>query len=297
MTRIFRSRLATMFVALLLAIGAAAAVAIYVARYQSDVNKQQNTVSVLVAAKDIPAGTSGADVVNKGYVKTVKVQIAALAPTAIQSTNQLSGRVASQTVYAGAQLLNEAFPQQPNNLTSLAVKGAYRAVEVPVDQTRGLVGTLKAGDHVDIAATFTVQQLQQVSGNSTTSTLPQNAQVQVTVTLLRNISVLRSPAVQSSSATGVSSGASGAPSSDTPEYATLALTDADAQKLVFALENGKIWLTLRGDRALDSYTNSPNKTIVTTLGSMIAGLKGYTIVSPQATQPAGQTSTGTPSGN
>lgn len=293
MSRIFSSRLATMLVAVVLAVGAAAAVVLYVSRYKADVTKQQAAATVLVAAKDIPVGTSGEKAVSDGYVESVKIQVSAKAPTAVASGDELTGRVASQVVYAGAQILSEQFPPKPNNLTSLTVKGSYRAVQVPLDTSRGIVPTLKEGDHVDVLASFTVTPIVIDPKTKLPSASAVGQPVPVTVTLLRGIEVLAIPDTsedQSSSSTGNTGSANTGNSSGAPQYALLALTDADAQKVVYAAENGKIWLTLRGERATDSWRDSAKRSTVTTLDSMIAGLKGYELVSPQSIQKAGQTS-------
>ena len=276
MSRILNSRLATMLVALVLAVGAAAAVVVYISRYTSDVNKQQGTVTVLVAAKDIPVGTSGEDVISKGFLRAVKVQLTALAPSAIQDQRTLDGRVSSQIVYAGAQLLNEQFPAKPNNLTSLTVKGDERAVQIPLDQTRGLVGTLKDGDRIDILASFSVQPLDEKNQSV-------GQPIQVTVTLLRDVQVLKAPVgTQSTTTGGAVAGGGNNQGANAEQFAMVAIKDRDVQRLVYSLENGKIWMSLRGDRATDSFQDKAQggtpEPLIDSIASVIGAEKGFHLV-------------------
>jgi pilus assembly protein CpaB len=299
MSRIFSSRFATMMVALVLAVGAAAAVVLYVSRYRSAVDKRADTVTAYVAAKAIPAGTSGDKVLSDSTYSAIKISKSGMPDSAIVDLNRLKGTVAATAIAQGQFLVASQFPEAPNNLTALTVKGNYRAVQVPVDTSRGLVGTLKANDWVDVVATFMVTPV--AIDRATKQPMPTayGQPEPMTVTLLRGIEVLsisQNDTNTSSTASNTGSGNTGT-SSGVPLYATLSITDADAQKLVFALENGKIWLTLRGERPTDSWRDSSSRSTVTTLESMIAGLKGFQVISPQSVQKAGQTSQSTPSGS
>jgi Flp pilus assembly protein CpaB len=260
MHRILDNRFATLLVALVLALGAALAVAMYVSRYKESVSEGNSLVNVVIAKKDIPQGLSGDDAVAKGYVELDKVQQDSLAPTGVQTVDSLKGRVASSPIYAGAQVLNEQFPQKPNNIVALDVAGKERAVQVPLDQTRGLVGTLKAKDKVDIMTTFNFQPRDRSGKN-------QGEAYSITLTLLRNIEVLTAPAGDPNAKGGGMAAAGGKGNA----FAMVALTDKQAEKLVFAMENGKVWLALRGAHATDSPQPAGVKVSVTTLTSEILG--------------------------
>ena len=288
MSRLLSSRFATLALALLLALAAAGAVAMYVSRYKSSVAQDHSTVGVVVAKKDIPEGLPGDDAIKNGFLEVVQVQQGSLAPSALQSADGVRGRVAATTVFAGSQILNEQFPQKPNNLVSLEVTGNKRAVQVPLDQSRGLVGTLKTKDRVDVLGSFAVQRLDREGKNK-------GAPVHVTVTLLRNVPVLRAPEPEAKRA----GAAGGVAATSGSLYAMLELTDAQAQKVVYALENGKIWLTLRGAHATDSPGAKDPSLSVTTIASTILGLEGYKLLPTPAGGPDGSPeppapTTGTP---
>jgi len=106
--------------------------------------------------------------------------------------------------------------------------------------------------------------------------------------------VLKAPGT--SPAAGATSGSN---SSDSV-YATLKATDIDSQRIVFALENAKVWLTLRGDKATDSpKTDVPpidaKTPQITTLASLIPDLNGYKVIDPTPNQNAQASSSSSPS--
>ena len=80
-------RLRNILIALGLAILAALLVTFYVANYKKHVQKQEVTVPVVVAAKDIPAGTSGADIIKGHYLTTESVSRQAVVPGALSNAN------------------------------------------------------------------------------------------------------------------------------------------------------------------------------------------------------------------
>jgi pilus assembly protein CpaB len=274
----FHSRLAMLVVAALLAVFAASAVALYVSRAKTEAQKNNADVQVVVAARDIPAGTSASDLTKKGYVKIAKIALSALAPTAVRDVSSLSGRVAIQTVFANSQLLNEQFQPKPNNPVSDQVKGTFRAVQVPLDQSRGLVSTLKNGDHVDVLGSFNAFRVDK-SGSQ------QGAVVPVTVTIMHDVTVLKAPgSIEGGVGSASQQGGNGSATTNAV-YAMVRVSDVDSQRLVYALENGKVWLTLRGDHASDSpgYDTKPLDSAepqITTLASMFPALRGWRIYAP-----------------
>jgi pilus assembly protein CpaB len=277
----FHSRLAMLVVAALLAILAASAVALYVSRAKTEAQKNNADVTVVVAARDIPAGTAASDLTKKGYVKIAKIALSALAPTAVRDVSSLSGRVAIQTVFANSQLLNEQFQPKPNNPVSNQVKGTYRAVQVPLDQSRGLISTLKSGDHVDVLGSFQVQRLDD-KGNTVGTQIP------ITVTVIHDVTVLKAPNTGDGSGVGASNNTGGSNTgnaSGAAVFAMLRVSDADAQRLIYSLEWGKIWLTLRGDHPADSpgFDTKPLDTAtpqVTTIASVLPALRGFRVLDP-----------------
>jgi pilus assembly protein CpaB len=227
-----------------IAIGLAALAAIltsvYVVNYKRHVQRGEDKVTVLVAARDIPAGTAGADVIDQKMLKEQTVPRKSIVAGAISTPDQLSQYVATQDVYEGEQVSTRRFaPPSEQGIRSL-IKGTQRAYQLPGTVDQLLAGTIQDGDHVDVVGTWPVGDS---SGNGT-GTL-------VSRTLIRDVLVLRAPEGTGSSTKATSPGQGG-------ETVQLRITDAQAQKLLWIQKNGVgngegYHLTLRPpNSALDS---------------------------------------------
>jgi len=209
-------------IAVALAALAAILTSVYVVNYKRQVQHGEGKVTVLVAAKDIPAGTSGADIIDQKMLKQETVPRKAVVAGAISNPDQLSQYIATQDVYEGEQVSTRRFAPPKEQGIRSEIKGTQRAYEVNGDGNQLLAGTLQNGDHVDVVGNWTV---------------PEGSPHHVTRVVLRNLLVLRAPAASSSSTiTSPSNGGSSV---------QLRLTDAQAQKLFWIQKNGNYWLTLR----------------------------------------------------
>jgi Flp pilus assembly protein CpaB len=202
-------------IAVALAALAAILTSVYVINYKRHVQNGEGKVTVLVAAKDIPAGTSGADVVDHSFLEKQTVPRKAVVAGAISSPEQLSQYVATQDVYEGEQVSTRRFAPPQEQGIRAQIKGTQRAYQLPGNSDQLLAGTIQAGDHVDVVGTW------KVGGDDG---------VLVGRVILRNLLVLLAPEGESSSK--VTSGASGG------ESVQLRVTDAQAQKLLWIQKNG-----------------------------------------------------------
>jgi Flp pilus assembly protein CpaB len=209
---------------IVIAVGLAAcavvAVLIYTSNFQSRVNAQQEQVKVLVAASDIPAGTTVQQIID-GHL---------LVPTDIVRRDQVPGAlttlagappnfVATQTIYSHSQAPAAVFQPSVTSAVPVQIQKTERAVSIPVDTDAGLIGTLKAGDHVDVIDAVTVTSSK--TGLSTS----------VTEKLLSNVTVLKAPDASAAGGTG---------------HVQLKVTDVEATKLVWAREFAKaVYLIIR----------------------------------------------------
>src|SRR4030095_1293985 len=96
-------------IAVALAALAAILTSVYVVNYKRHVQNGEGKVTVLVAARDIPAGTPGADVIDKKMLKEQTVPRKARIPGAFASPDRLSQYVATQDVYQGEQVSPRRF--------------------------------------------------------------------------------------------------------------------------------------------------------------------------------------------
>ena len=87
-------RVRNITIAVALALVAALLTIFYVTNYQRNVRKDETNVQVFVAKRDIPAGTSGADVAAEGMLKKSEVVRRSVVPGAISNPDQVAELVA-----------------------------------------------------------------------------------------------------------------------------------------------------------------------------------------------------------
>jgi Flp pilus assembly protein CpaB len=204
--QIFSSRSGTLAVGVAATAIAGLLLLVYLNRYRNSLTQRSAPAAVLVAKSLIPKGTSGSLVGTKVLYQATSVPRDQLKEGALSDPSALHGEVALTDIYPGQQLTSALFaPAAPGDISD-NLSAFDRAVSIPVDATHGLIGTVRPGDHVDI--------LVGINGGVGGSVIK---------TLLENIVVLST------------SGAS----------LTMRVTDAQASRLAWASDNGKIWITLR----------------------------------------------------
>ena len=237
----YRAR--SIFAAVGLAVLAALFTGFYVTNYKRSVEHSNQNVSVYVAARDIPEGTSGEDVVAKGYLRQEQVLRQSVVPGAIASPKQVERLVAAQPTYAGEQISLSRFSNVAIQGIRGVLKGPLRAVQIAGDPNQTLAGTLRVGDRVDMVANVKV-------GDS-------NSQRSIARIVLRNLRVLKAPT------TSDTASRLAAPTGASPVM--LAVTDTQVQKLFYVVKNDDWTLELRPVvKATDSpETVETQNTIVT----------------------------------
>ena len=141
-------------IAVILAAFAGLLTIFYVANYKRHVQHGEKSVSVLVAARDIPAGTTGSEVVEQHYLKTETVPRRTIVPGSISSPDLLTNLVATEQIYRGEQITATRFGTPTELGVRAQLKGNERAIQMEGTANELLVGTLKQGDHVDVLASF-----------------------------------------------------------------------------------------------------------------------------------------------
>ncbi|MBA3734203.1 MAG: Flp pilus assembly protein CpaB [Actinobacteria bacterium] len=204
-------------IAVALAALAAILTSVYVVNYKRHVQHGEGKVTVLVAARDIPVGTSGADVIDKKMLKQQTVPRKVRVPGAISSPDQLSQYVAIQDIFQGEQVSSRRFAAPQEQGIRAKIKGTQRAYQLPGNGDQLLAGTLQVGDHVDVVGTWEVK-----TGTGGDGSL-------VSRVVLRDLLVLTAP--QGTSSSTVASGSGGM-------SVQLRVTDAQSQKLLWIQKNG-----------------------------------------------------------
>src|SRR3954470_4752195 len=181
-------------IAVALAALAAILTSVYVVNYKRHVQHGEDKVTVLVAARDIPAGKSGAQIIDQKMLKEQTVPRKAIVAGAISSPDQLSQYIATQDVFEGEQVSTRRFAPPREQGIRAQIKGTQRAYQVEGDQHQLIAGTLKAGDHVDVVGSWEVPPADGGSGSGPT----------ISRVVLRNLLVL-TPAAEGANSTAVTS--------------------------------------------------------------------------------------------
>jgi pilus assembly protein CpaB len=231
-------------IALLLAGVAAGAVFMYVRGIQDETRAAEKRVSVVVAKEDIPPGTELDPLLSGGVFARLEVPRTTLIRGVVTTLDQLQGHETSSPILAGEQISTARLRGQAEfGGGVLGIPEGHKAVTLPLEAPRALGGVLQTGDHVSIYATFleagegkgkvTVDE----SGNTTSASTKVEAVPGLTITVVPDVQVLRA-AVPATSGLGSSS-----EDSKTIQV-TMALTPRDAQRVIFAMERGHVWLSL-----------------------------------------------------
>jgi Flp pilus assembly protein CpaB len=230
-------------IAIALAIVAALLTTFYVTNYKRNVQQGEEMVPVYVAAQNIDIGTPGSELSGRKLLKVEHVPRRSVVPGAISEPEQIEKWVAVEGIYAGEQISTNRFRAAEEQGVRAQLKGNLRAIQISGGEAELLAGTLKSGDRVDVVGTWV---------------FPENSQNHVSRVILRDLLVLRAP-----ESNQLQSKIGSNPNS--PFSAMLAVTDAQAQKFFWIVQNGEWSLQMRPvtDPAdtPDSYENA---------GSMLA---------------------------
>jgi Flp pilus assembly protein CpaB len=225
-TKLISTKRGTIVVAAAAALLAGILILIYLSSYRSSVKAEGAPVRVLIAQQNIPKGTSGTVIASKGLFKTTTMRESQLLEGAFSDPTNLNGKVATQEIYKGAQLTAGAFSAGGKTLAA-ALTGKERLLSVPLDAAHGLIGEIEAGNHVDVYAGFNVVPLNRdgtpVAGAQSRPVLRR---------IIADVPV-------------VSIGAKNGGLGSTTTKVVMRMTDAEAAKLAFSSDNGKVWLALR----------------------------------------------------
>jgi pilus assembly protein CpaB len=142
--------------AVLLAIFGTFVLASYVQGAEDRAQSDEELVDVLVVSSGVDAGTSSEDLATS--VLTQEVPRKVLAQDAVSDLSSLKGKVANVDLVAGEQLVSTRFVKPANfddrRTTVAQVPEGLHEVTVALDPQRALAGKLQAGDTVGFTASF-----------------------------------------------------------------------------------------------------------------------------------------------
>jgi Flp pilus assembly protein CpaB len=214
-----KTRLRNLLVPVALAVLAAVLIGAYIVSYRNSVNDGAGLVKVLVATRDIPAGTNGSTVASGGYLKGESVPRRAVVPGSVVSGAPLTSLVATDPIHKGEQITLRQFGPMTQAGVFAKFSGRERAVAVTGEPTQLLAGTVSDGDRVDVVADVQYSS----RGISRASSR----------VILRNLLVLEAPESEASESSGEKAST------------TLVMTDRQAQTMSWALQHSSWFLALR----------------------------------------------------
>jgi pilus assembly protein CpaB len=217
-------RLRNILIAVGLAVVAALLTVFYVSNYKSSVNSDAETVTVLVAARDIPLGTLGSEVVGEKMLATQEIPRKAIVAGTIGKPDDIQGLIATQPIFIGEQVTARRFGPIAEAGVRTQLKGTYRAIQIKGDPNQTLAGVLRPGDHVDVLASVKFPT--------------EDSAKHFTKVVLHDVLVLRTSGNAEGQVSVVDpNGANG--------WVMMRVTDQQAQKLYFVYANSDWWLALR----------------------------------------------------
>jgi pilus assembly protein CpaB len=213
---------------LLLAALGTVLVFLYVRAADVRATDDQKPVRVLVATKQIEAGTTGAQASQSFALVSKAIPGSAVAPNAVGDLKAIMNQVATATIYAGQQILADNFASDAATSTIPVAKGKL-AMSVQLSDPARVAGLLQLSSHVTVFATAGDKK-----GQSQTNVLLPDVKVlaigsQTTVT-------------RRTSQAGGSTRTEEIPAT----IVTLELDPLQAKKVVYASSNGELYFGLLG---------------------------------------------------
>ncbi len=243
---------------ILLAVAAAAAVFLYVSNVRQHAQTGGGTISVLLSKQDIPANTDLDPLIADGVFKSETVSRDDLVQGAVTDVYQLRGQRTAYPILAGEQI---AVARLQGKLQAagglLGIPEGHEAITVSLDASRAVAGALAQGDDVTIFASFDNVPVAQLKAKGITVTQSSATAQSVTATFSPSETVVlvpQVPVLAVSGATGGPSASQQVQQGNGNVSVTLALLTEDAQRLVFSMEQGTVWLGLLPPNASSKQT-------------------------------------------
>jgi pilus assembly protein CpaB len=203
------------------ALMAAFVLLLYLNQYRDSVAADSEPVTVLVANKLIEKGVPGDVVGLRGFFDSEEAPKNQVRDGAITDPSTLRGRIAVDDIYPGQQLTVADFGASTHGIGA-QLAGASRAIALPLDSARGMIGKVEAGDRVDVFASLQLRGATGAQGRPILKVVAQNALV------------LEAPA-QTAAGVGANQTAN----------VVLRVNRNQAAEMAFAVDNGKVWIVLR----------------------------------------------------
>ena len=229
-------RLALLIAAVLVAALGTTLVFVYVKRADDRALADQEPVRVLVAKTNIAAGTRVLDAANAGSFEVKELPQAAVPAGALSSTDPIRDQVALTTIFPGQQLLTGMFgaTAAAASNASIAIPPGQIAASFSFGDPQRVAGFVQPGSRVAVFVTYT--DVRNAANRGTRLLLPEVTVIAVGPTTI-------TPPADPTKAN---------PEAQPRAMLTLALTQSQAEKLIFAetlASGGGLYLALLNDQS------------------------------------------------
>ena len=236
--------------AVLLAITGAAALANYVAGADQRALQGAKAVQVYTVREPVPAGTAAEKLPELAGQQAIPAN--AVAAGAITDLAQIAGMVPSTDLVPGEQLLASRFVDpaalKETNPGQVPVPAGMQEVTIQLEPQRVLGGQLVAGDTVGVLFSF--------ADGTTGGPAGPITHLQMHKVLVMTVQGVPA-AAEPSTGSGQAGSAPAVPAGSV--LVTLARTAPDVEKIVYAAEHGKIWLSKQNSAATETGTQELNR--------------------------------------
>ena len=223
-----RTRIIAAIAAVVLAAVGTMALIAYVRGADARALEGTRTVNVLVATQPIPRNTPAESLVGLVAVKALPEM--AVLPDRVTSLDQLAGQVAITDLLGGEQLVRARFadPATARSKDQGGLPEGMQEVTIQLEPQRALGGHVAPGDTVGVFISFSPPIKEY------------NTHLRFQKVLVTRVQGAPLPATEGGSAEA-EGGPAPMPAGD--YLISLALDAHDAERVVFAAENGRIWLS------------------------------------------------------
>lgn len=230
-------------------------VAVYNYAHNADKRAVDSTkaAQVLIAQKQVPAGTKWSDAVKGGYFSQENIPANSAPASALASTSASvpADEVATADIASGQIVIRPMFSTKTPTTGVLAIPKGMQALSISLSSTADVAGYVESGSQIAIYATFKVTN--QATG--TTGTQSVGTDLYATKLLLPRVDVIATSQGAPADVTGVK-GSSGAGTSNVT--LTLSVSQQQAQQVILAQQVGTLYLTLLSDTSI---TNTGGGTV------------------------------------
>jgi pilus assembly protein CpaB len=245
-----KSRLLAGAAAVVLALVGAMLVVSYVQGADQRAVKDLEPVDVLVVQKAIPAGTPVESMTAS--LVTEQVPASSVTGSSLKSLESSKGKVAAVDLVPGEQVVSERLvaPEDVKVAGSVQIPAGLQEVSFQLEPDRVVGGRLAPGDHVGVFVNLEKGGLDDKQDAETTKLTVRKA-------LVTAVQRAPEPVATAQPAPTASADPNAADPQDTTLptgslMLTVAVSDVDAAKIVFAAEYARMWLSKEPTNAKDS---------------------------------------------